>query len=197
MPDSPETSMTWASPALARAQRRSSKSISSSRPTSGLNADPREASNRLATALGRKIRKAGTGAAMPLSSISPRPRYSNRSPVSRPVLAAITTASGSAKACSAQLRHPTDQRQPASRGAFGVVLVRLRIAEINQDAVAHVAGDKPAKTLDNLCDTAMIGADDPAQILGIEPRRQGHRPDQVAKNHRQLAPLGGDSGARR
>jgi hypothetical protein len=69
-----------------------------------------------------------------------------------------------------ELRHPIDQRQPASSGALGIVLVRLRIAEINQDAVAHIAGAKPAKARDNLCDAAMIGPDDPAQILGIEPR---------------------------
>ena len=67
-------------------------------------------------------------------------------------------------------RNPIDQRQPASRSTLGIVLVRLRISEINQDPVAHVAGDKPAKALDNLCDAAMVGADDPAQILWIEPR---------------------------
>jgi hypothetical protein len=64
-------------------------------------------------------------------------------------------------------RYPIDQCQPASRGTLGVVLMSLRISEINQDAVAHVASDKPAKALDNLCDTAMVGADDPAQILRI------------------------------
>jgi DNA-binding winged helix-turn-helix (wHTH) protein len=96
-----------------------------------------------------------------------------------------------------ELRHPTDQRQPASRGALGVVLVRLRIAEINQHAVAHVAGDKPAKTLDNLCDAAMIGADDLAQILGIESRRERRRADQVAEHDGELAPLGGRRSRRR
>ena len=45
------SSTIWPSPALARAQRRNSSSISSSRPTSGLSADPRNASNRLATIL--------------------------------------------------------------------------------------------------------------------------------------------------
>jgi hypothetical protein len=67
--------------------------------------------------------------------------------------------------------------------------VRLRIAEINQDSVAHIAGDKPAKTLDDLCDAAMVSADDPAQILGIEPRGQRRRTDQIAEHHRQLSPL--------
>jgi len=89
-----------------------------------------------------------------------------------------------------ELRHPIDQRQPASRGALGVVLMRLWIAEIHQDAVAHVAGDKPAKALDNLCDAAMVGADDPAQILGIEPRGKLGRTDQIAKHHRQLTAFG-------
>ena len=89
-----------------------------------------------------------------------------------------------------ELRHPIDQRQPASRGALGVVLMRLWIAEIHQDAVAHVAGDKPAKALDNLCDAAVVGADDPAQILRIKPRGQRRRADQIAEHHSQLAPLG-------
>src|SRR6202040_3515983 len=60
-PASPETSTTWPSPALTRAQRRSSSSISSSRPISGLSADPCNASNRLATALGRSTCQTGTG----------------------------------------------------------------------------------------------------------------------------------------
>jgi hypothetical protein len=66
----------------------------------------------------------------------------------------------------------------------------LRISEITQDAVAHVAGDKPTKALDNLCDAAMVGADDPAQIFGIEPRGQGRRADQIAEHHRHLRSLG-------
>ncbi len=50
MPGSPEMRTTWPSPALARSQRRNSRSISSSRPTSGLSADPRK---RLEPALHR------------------------------------------------------------------------------------------------------------------------------------------------
>jgi len=89
-----------------------------------------------------------------------------------------------------QLRHPIDQRQSAARGTLGVVLMRPRIAEIGQHPVAHVAGDKPAKALDDLCDAAMVSADNPAQIFGIEPRRQRGRADEIAEHHRQLPPLG-------
>jgi hypothetical protein len=99
MPGSPESSTTWPSPALARAQRRNSRSVSSSRPISRVSADPRNASNRLATLLGRSTCEAGTGLAMPFTSTAPRSRYSKRSRTSRRVLAAMTTASGSARVC--------------------------------------------------------------------------------------------------
>src|SRR5262245_41745859 len=35
-------------------------------------------------------------------------------------------------------RYPIDQRQSASRGPLGIVLMRLRIAEINQNTVTHI-----------------------------------------------------------
>ena len=38
-----------------------------------------------------------------------------------------------------------DQGKPRPHSALGVVLVSLGIAEIDQDAVAHVLGDEPAK----------------------------------------------------
>ena len=68
--------------------------------------------------------------------------------------------------------------------------MRLRIAEIDQDAVAHVPRDKAAEALDHLGDGAVIGAEDLAQILWIQPRRQLRRADQIAEHHRQLSPLG-------
>ena len=82
-----------------------------------------------------------------------------------------------------------DDREPGARRALGVVLMRLGIAEINQHAVAHILGDKTAKAADGVGDAAMVGADDLAQILGIEARRQRRRTNQIAEHHRQLPPL--------
>src|SRR5215472_4939396 len=65
----------------------------------GVSANPRNASKRLATPLGCNTCQAGTGAAMPFTSTAPRSRYLKRSPTSRRVAAAITTAPGAAKAC--------------------------------------------------------------------------------------------------
>jgi hypothetical protein len=90
-----------------------------------------------------------------------------------------------------------DYREPGMSRALGVVLMRLRIAEIDQDAIAHIFGDKAAIAADVVGDAAMAGADDLAQILGIEARRQRRRTNQVAKHHRQLASLGLGCGVRR
>lgn len=68
--------------------------------------------------------------------------------------------------------------------------MRLGIPEINQHTVAHIPRDIPAKTLDRLGDAAVIGADDSAQILRIEPRRQRGRADHIAEHHGQLPAFG-------
>ena len=43
--------------------------------------------------------------------------------------------------------HRLDERQPGAHRALGIVLVRLRIAEIDEDAVAHVLGDEAAEAV--------------------------------------------------
>ena len=82
-----------------------------------------------------------------------------------------------------------DHAQPRPDRPLGVVLMRLRVAEIDQDAVAHVLGDKAVELGDDLGDGAVIRGDDLAQILGIEPRRERGRADQIAEHHRQLPPF--------
>jgi len=67
MPGSPETSTICPSPAFARCHRRTNRSISSPRPTSGVSAVTRNASNRLSTALGCNTCQAGTASVSPLT----------------------------------------------------------------------------------------------------------------------------------
>ena len=62
-----------------------------------------------------------------------------------------------------------DYAQSGPDGALGIVLMGSRVAEIDQDAVAHVFGDKPVEPRDDL-GGVVIRADDLAQILGIEAR---------------------------
>jgi hypothetical protein len=66
----------------------------------------------------------------------------------------------------------------------------MRIAEIDQHAVAHILGDKAAGPADRVGNAAVISADHLAQILGIEAHRQRCRADQIAEHDRQLPSLG-------
>src|SRR6516162_3112884 len=66
-----------------------------------------------------------------------------------------------------------------------------RVAEINQNSVAHVLGDKAIEFGYRSSDGVVIGGDDLAQILGIESSGELGRADQIAEHHRQLPTLGG------
>ena len=83
-----------------------------------------------------------------------------------------------------------DQAQPCPDRPLGIVLMRSRIAEIDQNPVAHVLGDKTVEAPDDIGDGAVIRGDDLAQILGIKPRGKRRRTDQIAEHDRQLPALG-------
>ena len=71
------------------------------------------------------------------------------------------------------------------------MLMRLRIAEIGEHAVAHVFGDEAALARDLGRAAFVIGRDDAPHVLGIEPRGKRGRAEEVAKHDCQLAALGG------
>ena len=234
MPGSPEISTTRPSPLFACSQRRSSSSISSSRPTSGV-APERNASKRLSIPLSPMTRHADCGSAKPASACGPRSARSNSPPTCRRVASAMTSVFGAASACSRAARFgvsPTtprscaapcadqvadhgkpggdadprlaghaalcnradrlDHRQPGAHRPLGIVLMRLRIAEIDQHPVAHVLGDKAVEAADRIGHGAVVGPDQLAQILRVKTRRQRRRADEVAEHHRQLPAFGVD-----
>ena len=84
------------------------------------------------------------------------------------------------------LRH---EIEPNPHGAFSIVLVRLGVAEIDEESVAHVSGDIPAHPSDHRGATSLEPADHVAQVLGIERGRQNRRADEIAKKDGQLASL--------
>ncbi|HKN29674.1 MAG TPA: hypothetical protein VJY34_18020 [Roseiarcus sp.] len=93
--------------------------------------------------------------------------------------------------CRLQFRRGLDNRKSGSRSVFSVVLVRQRVAEIGEHAVAHVLGDEAAVAFDQARAAFVIGGDDPAHVLGIEPGRYRGRADEIAEHHGQLPALGG------
>src|SRR6266536_1581960 len=75
---------------------------------------------------------------------------------------------------------PTRTRnEVAGPASFGVLLMSLRVTEISQHAVTEILGNKAAGPGDYLGATTVIGADDVAQLLWIEPRRQCRGTDEV------------------
>ena len=86
--------------------------------------------------------------------------------------------------------HRRDQLQPGPHRPLGVVLVGLRIAEIDEHAVAHVFGDEPAEAAHGLGDAFLIGRNDLAQVLGVHAGGERGRADEVGEHHRDLAALG-------
>ena len=62
-----------------------------------------------------------------------------------------------------------DDTEPCPDRPLGIVLMGSRVAEIDQDTVAHVLGDKAIESGDDSGDRAVIGGDDLAQILGRQP----------------------------
>ena len=87
-------------------------------------------------------------------------------------------------------RERVDDREPRPDRPLGVVLMRLRPAEIGEHAVAHELGDVTLEARDLAGDRALIGVDQRAHVLGVELARERGRADQVAEQHRQLPALG-------
>jgi hypothetical protein len=99
-----------------------------------------------------------------------------------------------------QLRHRLHDIETRPRRTLGLVLMGARVAEIDQDAVAHVFRDKAVVAPDRRAAAVLIRRDDIAQIFGVHPGRECRRSHQVAKHHGQLAALSlrrrGDRGRR-
>ena len=66
------------------------------------------------------------------------------------------------------LSSPTarDQLQPRAHGSLGVILVGLRIAEVDEDAVAHVLRYEAAEATYGLRNALLIGRNDLAEVFG-------------------------------
>jgi hypothetical protein len=84
----------------------------------------------------------------------------------------------------------------AADRAHRVVLLGARVAEVHHRAVALPAGRVAAVALDRGLHALLVGADDLAQLLGIEALAERCRRHQVAGHHRDQPPLGGALGAR-
>src|SRR5216684_6842799 len=69
-----------------------------------------------------------------------------------------------------QRRHRIEDRESGEHSALGVVLVRMRITEVDQNAVSGVLLDVSAETVDGFGCALMVARYDLAPILWIELR---------------------------
>lgn len=89
-----------------------------------------------------------------------------------------------------QIRHGLDEREAGAHGLLGIVLMRLRITEIGEHAVAHISRHDSLIAVDYLGDAVVKERHQLAHVFRIKPRRELSRADQIAKHHRKLASLG-------
>ena len=83
-----------------------------------------------------------------------------------------------------------DHRQPGAHRPLGIVLMRLRIAEIDRGRHRPYIWRQTRRSGRPSRQRAVIGADQLAQILRVMTGRQRGRADQVAEHDRELAPFG-------
>ena len=75
-------------------------------------------------------------------------------------------------------------------GPIAIILVSLRVAEIDQDSVAQVLRNMTVKSACGVGDGLLERLDDFAIVLGIKSPGKGGRTYQVAEHHRQLPAFG-------
>ena len=80
---------------------------------------------------------------------------------------------------------------------FGILLVRLRVAEIGHHPVTEIFCNKTTRAGDHFGAPAVIRANDVAQLLRVKPPRQGGGANEVDEHDRELAAFRGVRGFRR
>ena len=66
-----------------------------------------------------------------------------------------------------------DELEPGADRALGVVLVRLRVAEVGEDAIAEELGEMAAVAGDHHRAGVVVAPDQLPEVLWVEPRREG------------------------
>jgi hypothetical protein len=82
-----------------------------------------------------------------------------------------------------------DRRERGAHRPRRVVLVRAGVAEPDHHAVAEQLRDVAVEGGDRRGHRVAVGAEQPAQVLGVEPHRQRGGADQVADHHGEVAAL--------
>ena len=88
-----------------------------------------------------------------------------------------------------ELPYLLEDGQAGPGDAFRIIFVGLRPPEIGHHPIAEILADMTAISGYRFGSSAMIGADHLTPFLGIELSRDARRVHEIAKQHRQMAPL--------
>jgi hypothetical protein len=82
-----------------------------------------------------------------------------------------------------------DDRQASSNGPLSVVLMRGRVAEIDEQAIAEVLGDVPVEPCNYIGTDRLVRSYVLAQFFGVETASEGRRADEIAEHHGEVSAL--------
>ena len=89
-----------------------------------------------------------------------------------------------------QRSHGLQDAQASPSSPLGVVLVRLGIAKVHQQAVTQILRDIPIEALDHRGTGLLVGPHHVAPVFRVELPGQAGRVHQVTEQHRELPALG-------
>jgi hypothetical protein len=93
------------------------------------------------------------------------------------------------EALDAQRAHGPAHLETRPNRPLGILLVRLRIAEIGNDPVLRAFGDRAAVLRHHVPDAPVAGCHDLAKVLGVEAGRKAHGVRHAAGHDGELPPL--------
>jgi hypothetical protein len=80
--------------------------------------------------------------------------------------------------------------QTSVDSAPGIILVRLGVANVDQQAIAQVLGNMALKALEDLSGCSLVGLHYLAVFFRVQLARKPCRVHQITEHHRELAPFG-------
>ena len=91
------------------------------------------------------------------------------------------------------MSHRLHDAQPGAYRPLGIIFVRQRVAEVDEQAIAEVLRDMPFEAGDHLGAGVLIGPHHLAPLLGVELTGEAGGVGQVTEQHGELAAFGLDS----
>jgi hypothetical protein len=85
------------------------------------------------------------------------------------------------------LAHGLHNPQPSPHGPLGVIFVRQRVAEVDEQAIAEILGDMPVIARNHPGAGVLIGPHHCAQLFRVQLAGEHGRVYQVTEQHRELA----------